>query len=45
MRVTDGEMPVIGQDIDGCDVLGDGRICLFQYREEGSLLHYIAAGR
>lgn len=45
LRVPESDMPVSGQDIGGCGILGDGRVCLFQYKEEGSLLHYIAVGR
>lgn len=45
LRVPEDEMPVSGQDISGCDILGDGRVCLYQYTEEGSYLYYMAAGR
>lgn len=45
LRVPESDMPVSGQEIGGRGILGDGRVCLFQYKEDGCLLHYIAVGR
>ena len=44
-RISGSELPVKGQNVEGCGFLGDGRLCLLGEGENSKIFYYLPVGR
>lgn len=44
-RILGSELPVKGENVEGCGFLGDGRLCLLGEGENSKIFYYLPVGR